>query len=150
MVYSVGADNSPIAQANIGFATKIPASLVIRKDSKTVASEMIGVLLAMREEAEKAEAEQEADLVQEAIEAAPQAGLRPPYASTATNPQDPTLQQGVPPQNIPPTGFVVQQQAQPAANLPPLPPELSVMGEGLTGSVLPQNQERSDASNDRQ
>lgn len=55
-IYSVGADGTPAAVADVGFVTRIPASLVIRKDARVSASDMIEALQGPAEEEPTTEA----------------------------------------------------------------------------------------------
>ena len=110
MVFSVAEDGTPAQQADMGFVTKVPADLVIRKDSRVSATEMLLDLKRMQAEAEEP----------------PQVEQATPVSGPPVAPPAPTNQQvhvAAPSAQQAPVVHHTQVQAPP----PPLPPELSVM-----------------------
>jgi hypothetical protein len=145
LVYSVGEDNTPFQQHDIGVLTKVPADLVIRKDGRVSAIEMLNELkkaqadaLRAQQEAEEEERlEAEAEQHQQAAPAVPQPGfVHPPPVRQPVQapqaPQPPSISVNLPPE--------VAQMAPPVFESP---------NTGLMASMGSMIEENTNASDDR-
>lgn len=143
MIFSVAEDGTPAQQHDVGFVTRIPADLVIRKDAHVSATEMLMTLKEMQ-------AQQIADDEEQATP--PQA---PPVQRQV---QVPTAVQAPPPVQPAPQPQQFVQVAVPPQVAAALPPEIAAMAPppepqepGLLDSVeTPHAQEQTNASDDGQ
>jgi hypothetical protein len=147
MIFSVAEDGTPAQQHDVGFVTRIPADLVIRKDAHVSATEM---LMTLKEMQAQQLAEDEEPPTQVPVQSGPQV-QRQVHAPTAV--QAPPPRQPAAPN---PQQFV--QVAVPPQVAAALPPEIAAMApppepqeSGLLDSVeTPHAQEQTNASDDGQ
>jgi hypothetical protein len=167
LIYAVGADGSQPAADDIGVLTKIPADLIIRKDSRVSANEMLMALRQMQAEGEKAvqrvpPPQPPVAPTFQAATAQPAPVAQPPVqgavaAPVAQPPVQPTVQAPMAPAQVqPPVQAEVvdpPQPAPPATIAVAMPPEVAAMAPPPFAppiAVVAPSEETSDASDDGQ